>query len=132
MPDGTCLVEIDDSIMWGSEDKVFQGSFLPPCGPHEVNNSTFIAPGYALSLWTGPSFSWYGSGPQPFHTTADIIFANSTLIGPIHPEADAPYQNSELYQVSGGRNLGGNTTMGSLPSVPRAPTHSELDAIWSP
>ncbi|MDH3728384.1 MAG: hypothetical protein OER77_12715 [Myxococcales bacterium] len=138
-PECDCDILLKDSIMWGSEDKVVQGSSYPDCGfPFIMENVTFISPQYALPIWTGPSFFWWGSGPQPFHTTAWTHFSDSTLIGSCYPnpgELDIRANDSELYEAEDCLQdpaSSGNTILRSLPPVPSAPTHTELDAIWSP
>jgi len=146
-PGSTCVFEIHDSIFWPSEDKVMQtSSWDSPCNsPADVYNSTFISPPYAESLWTGDPISydgstpgWYPPGPQPFHTTANVHFRDSTLIGGCYPQPggfDIRVDDSELYDANDCPQhsaSSGNTTLSSLPSVPGAPTHVQLDAIWSP
>ena len=146
-PGSTCVFEIHDSIFWPSEDKVMQtSSWDSPCNsPADVYNSTFISPPYAESLWTGDPISyngstlgWYPPGPQPFHTTANVHFRDSTLIGACYPQPggfDIRVDDSELYDAHDcpqDSASSGNTILSSLPSVPGAPTHTQLDAIWSP
>ena len=121
---------IRDSILWPCYDKVLQG--VGASSVFDVFNSYLVSPELTDDLWSGPATLNFSS-PQPYHTTGFATFDGSTLVGGNHPRFSLNVSNSELYRPGPYVDLGGNTILRSLPAPPpAAPTHPELDAIWSP
>ncbi len=119
-----------DSVLWPSWDKMYQGhgSALP-----EFDNVYVVSPTLSRQAWNGPSDISFFS--QPYHTTGNAKYTNSTIVGNSHPGATLQVSNSEFYNTTrDGRinDQGGNTNLTELPVPSSAPSHEQLDIIWSP
>jgi hypothetical protein len=108
-------------------DKAFQGEGSDAA--MRFNNVFVMSPSYANQLWSGPGRISLGGY---FHTTAVAEFRNSTLVGGNHPDLTVSVRDSELFDAGPIVDMGGNTILSQRPAPPPAPTHEELDAIWSP
>jgi hypothetical protein len=127
-PGGSTNISVSDSVVWASWDKCFQNEGGD--NPMILTNVFVMTPGYSEQLWQGSTIP----GPLDgyFHTTAAVEYRDSTLVGAGNSSWPIPVWNSELYKPGTYTDKGGNTILGSLPSPPTPPTHTQLDAIWSP
>jgi len=123
---GTGYVTIRDSVIWPGWDKAFQGQ--SENFTFDLYNIWITSPSLANSLWPGGSLGY----SQPYHTTAVADFHNSTINGPAHSGHVVRVWDSEIYNWSTYTNMGGNKTVGSTIAPPAVPSHTQLDAIWSP
>jgi hypothetical protein len=116
-----------DSILWASWDKVLQGQ-----GGNDftIDNCTLIEPSEANAIWPGGGINLEG-----FHAIQGLgrsTIDSSTILGST-PDP-VTISNSLLWQQTSSEPTdgGGNKTLTSRPSPPSVPSHSQLDAIWSP
>ncbi|MCA9343060.1 hypothetical protein KC950_03565, partial [Candidatus Saccharibacteria bacterium] len=130
---GKGKITVNDSVVWGSYDKMYNGIGLTLT----MNNVYTIAPSYIPGIYNGPddvsilnSNDIYG-----VVTSGASIVRNSTYIGANNPNAQLQIGNSETYDLFSYNNykdLGGNTKLNSIPPPPPTPSHTQLDSIWSP
>ena len=125
---GPSTLDMRDSVLWSSWDKIIQGANL---GNETItcDNCFLPSPQYSESYWPGPAiggpldgyYLWYG----------EATITNSTVMGSVHSSV-TKIGNSELFDTGNYGNLGGNTTLSEPPPIPQFPTPTQLDAIWSP
>jgi len=118
-----------DSVVWPSADKIFQSEESQGT-KFTLDNCYLPEPSEANALWPGPGtislggYHWIAAG-------ADVT--NSTVLGSANNSIFVvTISDSELWNATGYTDGGGNTILGVKPIPPLAPTHEQLDAIWSP
>jgi hypothetical protein len=127
-PGGETNISIRDSVVWSSWDKCFQNETGDD--PIMIDNVFMMDPSNSQALWAGPPIG--GSLGGYFHTTADAVITNSTVLGSAHSDRTA-IGDSELHRANSNHtDLGGNTTLASRPTPPATPTPAQLDSIWAP
>ena len=90
-----------------------------------------VTPGLANQLWPYESLNLGGF----YMTTATTRIDGSTLGGATNPQFETRISNTEWFNPANSSivDLGGNdTTPTSMPAPPPAPSHTQLDTIWSP
>jgi len=130
---GYTRVYLYDSVLWSSWDKSIQcedANKNPGDVAFDVRNTFITSPGMAEGLFPGtvggPLSGYYSI------TCADFICDGCLIAGEVNGSHAPTVQNSELYQVHNHVDGGGNTDLGSPPTAPPIPTHTQLDAIWAP
>ena len=121
---------VDDSYVYASWDRAFQGDGWV------INNSYVASPSESEVVWNGldapiefrsvPGVCTQGA----YGMESVITFNGGVLLGSV--TSNVTVSNSDIWNTSGYTDGGGNTILQSRLFPPAIPTHTELDAIWSP
>ncbi len=120
---GTGFINIQDSVIWPSDDKALQGAAEVPV--YAIRNTWIASASAARKVW--PSLDVTGYHAITAVTTID----DSVLSGTVHRSFPVSVSNSTVADNGGTLvDRGGNTYVGSVPAPPAAPSHAALDGIW--